>query len=1420
MERLNSGIIEVIGADANNLRDVDVHFPIGGISMVVGVSGSGKSSLLRNVLAAEGNQRLKDFLGIGQNHLDPPMNHAFVGALPATVHVGQRAFRASSRTTVGTASGLLSLLRQMFLRWSQPVSQETGQPVKRPNVADYADWLLEHHSGSIVVWAIPLSFVANDGMDMAQRLLDLGLKSVTVRSETDSPQQWEKGRLIPLVNFKPLSPKTRHLAEVEIGRLKLGKRTVKNDQKLLNLLSLAFEAGEGKVFVETGRSTIDDIQGPNGPGLDSRYHWVTPTDSRIYRPADHHLLSFNAPDHEASGACPECRGLGKTSTIDLDVLINNPQRSMHQGACALWTSKNYKLVNIQHGTIEGLRGIAGFDPDIPWNQLSKDAQDLVLNGSGKTLVTDLEPCTLRKMSKPRPYPGLVTSIMKHISKGSKTGERLAFLIRDSRCPQCQGTRWSHAARSLILGNQTIDGLLQTNFDELAALCQSSSHFARALPPDAAPFLAQLARLSESLVGVGLSHLSADRGMLEVSEGESRRIRLAAVLDGRHHGLCLLLDEPARGLHDEDVLRLTETLELLRGQHTLIINEHRQRLAHAADHFIQLGPGGGPNGGTITHNGPVPAQWWEPPEEMKRVARPVDVNRPHLLIRGACRHNIRNQDVTIPLGHLICITGISGSGKSSFVHGVLKPALNNPQYPDTQGWYEIEGVQHIDGVISLDQGTPATNRHSTVATFLDLAKGLRNHYGKLPQARRAKLDARDFGLNSGLGRCSECLGIGETKDSEHWIPCSSCGGTRFGSLVLSIHDHGLNFAQLLDKTMDELLDLLPPAVVPFIPLLESIANLGLGHLSLGRRLDTLSGGEIQRLRIARQLNIKNPHGFVLLLDEPASGLHKRDVANLLKALDHVLADGKNTVILVEHNLSIVAASDWIIEFGPGSGPKGGIVVATGSPDQLRQTDTATGRMLRSLGKPVAEKSPSQSMPNEEAVVEIDTATAASTLRWLRRLLGDDIPPKALSQGAIVSTPTVVFQTDKLDQTRLIQYGGLDRELLALMLELQMISDTRFCAQSILDCWQEHPKAQLIVHPLVQDIYVWGSHLPTSIIEERSKQLAAQGYQWFEAEDLAQIRVGGGPFHCPEDASIQRRQEAFDTAIAVGGGYVELRDGEYLLQSHTKRPIDLQSRLVGPLRISPYDLQHTGQRGKCIACKGRGQVTSYDVHLIFGSTAYPIEEKTCLHPQALEILKGVHRNILLPFLRRMDKEGLWPAQKPVADWSPKELDLILHGFWCRPGPGSFLKTAKSDPNEVASWLRWDGLFHHLHENLDHGSQDWRQQFLESARDQTCPTCDGLGLRPYVRLITFGGQHYGEWIKQGTVKGLWDALHKIQPESSRLKHRRERLLAILAILMEKDLGKTFLFQPLTPDAAAQFVPQVVSQFTRMPFLMEPYQ
>lgn len=1414
MENLRPQAIQIVGADANNLQDVDVAFPLGSISMVVGVSGSGKSSLLRNVLALEGNQRLKEFLGVSQDHLGLPMNRAFVDALPATLHVGQRAFRASSRTTVATASSLLSLLRHLFVQWSKPVSQVSGT-VESPTAERYAQWLMQHHQGKITIWAIPLSFVTNDGIAIAANLAQMGFETATVRSESDSPKQWELGREVCLKPFKPFSKHSRHLVEVLVGKLDLSKRTSKNEKKLFELLELAFHAGEGRVFVETHKSHSKDLNGIRGVGLDSRSHWVTPSDPRVYRPADIHLLSFNAPEHEASGACPSCKGLGTSAKVDISQLIVNPEKSMHEGACALWTTKNYKFINIQHDTIEGLRGIADFDPDKPWTALSEGARNLVLYGSGMQLVADVDPRTKRQMSKPRAYPGLIPAIMKHVTKGTKTAERLAFLISYDCCESCGGSRWSHAARALNLGDHSITHLLDINFAELAELCAESGSFMKALPEGAKPYLDQLRRLSQSLVGVGLAHLNGARGMREISEGESRRIRLAAAFDGRHQGLGLLLDEPARGLHDEDVMALAETLKTLRGQHTLIINDHRQRLAVGVDHFVELGPAGGPEGGKVNYQGTVPQSWWEVPEELQRQQLQVEEQTPHLSIYGACRHNLRNQDVSLPLGRLICITGLSGSGKSSFVHGVLKPALQNPQNPDLQGWRKIEGHQQVKQVISLDQGTPPANRRSLVATSLDIAKDLRNHYASLPESTKHNLEAKDFGLNSGSGRCPECLGIGETQDGLQWVTCASCGGLRFLSLILSIYDHSMNIAQLLDRSIEALLQDLPPALVRHYDLLQSIYQLGLGHLALGRRVDTLSGGEIQRLRIAKQLNYQKGKSSLFLLDEPASGLHKNDVANLLQAVDYVVANGKNTVILVEHNLSMVSASDWVVEFGPGSGPNGGVVVATGPPQKIAQTETATGRMLKSLHgiKAVRNQKTAQPQPVEN---QLGIAHAAATLRWLRRLLGHDVATVSDSSHGSAATPTIIFEYAKIQEQQLIQYGGLDRHLLSFALENHMRTSDEFSFDNFLNLWSKTPEAKLLIQPLLQDIYIWGQELPHSLVKDRLTYLKKQDYEIFLDINYLEARATSNDFQCTTGATHYQRKQCLEKALASGAGYVELRDKGKCIGKYATRFVDLRKGLVSPLAISPYDFLPKGDRGKCPACKGSGKQIAWDLNLIFADRSCSILEKGLYGSSATEILKGVHRNVLTPFFKMMIKEGLWPADDSCSKWTQDQWDLVLYGFWSRPGLGSFLKSNKVNSNEVSSWLRWDGLYSHLHQNLERADQSWAKDLQATRKDINCPVCDGLGLQGYVDMLSLGDRSYSDWIRYGTVAELHHWLGH-SPLTGRQQKNALRLKTIMEQLMQKGFGDTEIFKPAPKPVYDALVPSVVKAFTHMPVIVE---
>ena len=1388
---LNSTSIDVIGADANNLKNVDISFPLNQISVVTGVSGSGKSSLLSDTLAAEGSRRTQTFLGMSQRDLERDDVSAFIGALPPTILVGQRGFRPSVRTTVGTATGFLSVLRRLFVLISAPYSERIKDYIPPASPESYAGWISKHYRGPAEIWAAPVWQQRTDGVAAVRRLGSHGIEEIIVRSETDPPRLRETGRVIKASQFKALNADVARTIEALVGKVEV--KGAPMEKQLRELLDKAFSGGNGSAVVSLPAALNPDLAGPFGPRLDSTKHWVHPDAPEVFVRPSVHLLSFNAPEHEESGACRVCAGTGIGRCLREGVLIPYPNRSMSDGAFAIWTDKNYKYVNIQHETIEGLRGIHGFSPDVPWSKLPAAAQALVLNGSGGDLVFDRERGG-RKFGVARPFAGFRKIILEKSAAGTKVAEQLAAYVDAGSCTACGGTRWSFQARALRVGGHGIADILGMAFADLEKFAAVDGDLAKAVPSSVRVLVEALRRHAHSIVSMGLGYLSGDRGMLDVSEGESRRIRLARVLDARERGLCLLLDEPARGLHESDLTGLARALGRFRNEHTIILNEHRERLWDIGDLFVEIGPNAGASGGEITYAGPR-QKHYAYDDEPVRTSIPIPASHPRVAVRGASIHNLDNVDCQIPIGRLTCISGVSGSGKSSFVRGVLVPALLKsvggaaPDFVLRQGlWRSISGTGSINEIVALDQTMPPPNRRSLVATFAAVFDDIRKVFGRSPDARRDGLSESDFGVNAGHGRCPVCFGAGEVADGDLWSVCPICGGSRYGHAVLSVRIDGTNVQELLEMPVERLGTCAERFHIP-ARLIAAMCDMGIGYVALGRRIDTLSGGEVQRLRLATRLAAASTESMFFILDEPAVGLHPRDVRRLSIALERVLDGGRNTIVIVEHDLRLIRSADWVLDFGPGGGPNGGKIVFAGLPAQLARRHTPTGLALAGkltvqAGGPRAAKSPiarRQLFPDEQV---------KRTTALIRTLISGDAPAALVSDEEPAEPIVVVSEKFWVNRDRW-EVAGLDLEIPKLLLD---VSRTRIddVFNALLADWKKDRDGWLAIQPFLTDMQVWGTELPHSVIKAISSHVMKEGLRLVTTAgeavrkdfDVREVRATGERL-VPKGDSYEEHLRVLRDAFAVGAGYVELRDFRGRLRATaSNRLLDLELAVIAPMVSVPSHFSRLDPLGRCPMCKGNRSITTIPDALVIGHRNVPPDTEHFLTPEANSVMKGVRQNELKPFLRRLSKEGLWEFKTSFERLDRAKRDLILFGFWSRPGPGSFLKSPRANPAEVASWLRWDGLYRHIQAQADRSRDvQWLGQVREQSQAKTCLLCEGSGMRRFAGLLRVGDTSFAEWARMAHPRRMLDLLKKVEVHTPRQQRTRERLLYCLAPLAETD-------------------------------------
>ncbi|MGM0575246.1 MAG: excinuclease ABC subunit UvrA [Myxococcota bacterium] len=945
----DQGEIRVHGARQNNLRDVEVGIPRGRLTVVTGVSGSGKSSLAFDTLYAEGQRRyVESFSTYARQFLermDRPDVDRIDGLLPA-VAIEQRNTIRSARSTLGTLTELTDYLKVLFARRATLHCRHCDQPVHPDLPGAVVDDLLETRDGRRVVLTFP--FHAGEGDDARVALAWLTREGFL--------RVFRDGRTVRLESLDPEAGVGR--LDVIVDRAVLRER---DRQRLVESLEVAYRMsdGEATLHVEGEDRTFD----ARTVTSDLRHC------GERYPHAREGMFSFSSP----LGACETCNGFGRVVDIDLHRVVPDGSKSLSRGAIQPWSKGNRSR---ERRWLRDLCATHGIDMTTPWRDLPDEHKDLVIHGSGRTGRTAGGVRGWFRWLKRKTYKMHVRILLARYR---------AYLT----CPDCEGRRFKDDALQWRLGGHTIAGVLGLSVDEAGAWLDG-------LPPSPAdealaPVLDQLHHRLGYLERVGLGYLTLDRQGRTLSGGEVQRANLTSALGSGLVNTLFVLDEPTIGLHARDTERLADLLaELTDRQNTVVLVEHDPDMLRVADHVVDLGPGPGAAGGGLVYQGPpgglhaveesITARALEARSRPRGAAAEDCSGEDGLTVRGARAWNLKDVDVTIPSGRLTVLTGVSGSGKSTLVDEVIHRGIRRRRglVTDPPGPHDdIEGLDRVTDVVWIDQGAPAASPRANPATYVKAWDGIRKIFARQPLARARGYTPGTFSFNTKDGRCPACDGAGVERVemqflSDVFLTCQLCEGKRFVPAVLEVEWRGRTIADMLDLTVDEAVDVLPKRQKAS-KLLRVLQDVGLGYLTLGQPLATLSGGESQRLKVAHHLGLAKTSGGLFLLDEPTTGLHLADVDRLIDNL-RALADAGNTVLVVEHHLDVIAAADHVVELGPEGGDGGGEVVFTGPPATLARGETHTGRHLRRWLEGI--RPLDQAAPGLEAVVSERTLAYAS------------------------------------------------------------------------------------------------------------------------------------------------------------------------------------------------------------------------------------------------------------------------------------------------------------------------------------------------------------------------------------------------------------------------------------------------------------
>jgi excinuclease ABC subunit A len=932
-------VIAIKGAREHNLKDIDINIPRDQLVVITGLSGSGKSSLAFDTIYAEGQRRYVESLSAYARQfleqMDKPDVDLIEGLSPA-ISIEQKTTSKNPRSTVGTVTEIYDYLRLLFARVGTPHCYRCGRVIASQTVQQIVDQVMQLSGSARIQVLAPL--VRGRKGEYRKELDELRRQGYTrARVDGQSRELTEKIELDKMKN---------HTIEAVIDRLVIKPGI---EKRLADSVETAMNLADGIVTIATmdgGELVFSEKFACIACGIS--YAELTPR-----------LFSFNSPH----GACSECDGLGFKQHLDLDFIVPDRSKSLRHGAIKPWEGQ--PPVYLQQ-MLEALASHYVFDLDAPFEKLSTTVQDIVLYGSRGEKIRFFYDKGGKRHYYQQEFEGVVPSLeRKYLTEHEAyDGEDIESYISLKPCARCQGARLRPESLAVRIAAKSIAEVTAFSVREAMSFFTSLQ-----LTPQqifiAERVLKEIRERLRFLVNVGLDYLTLDRPAATLSGGEGQRIRLATQIGSSLVGVLYILDEPSIGLHPRDNRRLLETLERLRDMgNTVIVVEHDRDTILAGDYVIDLGPGAGVHGGHIVTQGS--------PEEVCRddasitgqylsgrldipipaVRRPG--NEKFLTLVGASENNLRNIKVKIPLGVFTCITGVSGSGKSTLLIDVLYRALAQKLYrsPHKPGRYEeIRGVEHIDKVIDIDQSPIGRTPRSNPATYTGVFTDIRNLFSQVPEGRMRGYKPGRFSFNVKGGRCEACQGNGVIKIEMHFLPdiyvnCDVCKGKRFNRETLEIKYKGKNIAEVLEMTVDEALAFF--ANVPALQdKLETLSDVGLGYITLGQAATTLSGGEAQRVKLAKELSRRSTGRTLYILDEPTTGLHFADIQQLLHVLNRLVELG-NTVLVIEHNLDVMKTADFIIDLGPEGGDAGGEVVATGTPEEVARVQRShTGQFLREV-----------------------------------------------------------------------------------------------------------------------------------------------------------------------------------------------------------------------------------------------------------------------------------------------------------------------------------------------------------------------------------------------------------------------------------------------------------------------------------------